>query len=149
METIENAQNQTNEMRINNEVKNYLIETAKWGKFLAIVGYVFLGIIVLVGLLFIVGVSWLNSFSANPARFAGVIYFIIALVYYFPINFLHKFSNSIRNGLESDSETMVTFGFQNLKSLFKFMGIITIIVLAIYVLFFLIAIVTGLAIASM
>ena len=41
----------------NEQIEAYLKETAQWGKFLAIMGYVLMGILVLVALAMMVGMS--------------------------------------------------------------------------------------------
>ncbi|WP_439483602.1 hypothetical protein [Cyclobacterium plantarum] len=119
------------------EIKNYLLETSKWGKFLAIVGYVGIGLIILMALVVLIGFSFFNPVMDNNLNLRGVglIYLVIAVVYYFPINYLHRFSRQIKLGITGNDEQSLTSGFENLKSLFKFMGIFTIITLSIYALF--------------
>ncbi|MBD3629293.1 DUF5362 family protein [Cyclobacterium sp.] len=119
------------------EVKNYLLETSKWGNFLAIVGYVGIGLIILMALVVLIGFSFLNPVIGNDLDMGGIglIYIVIAVVYYFPINYLHRFSKQIKLGITGNDEHSLTSGFENLKSLFKFMGIFTIITLSIYALF--------------
>ena len=68
-------------------------------------------------------------------RGVGLIYIAIAVVYYFPINYLHRFSKEMKLGVIGNDQQSVASGFENLKSLFKFMGIFTIITLSIYALF--------------
>jgi hypothetical protein len=48
----------------------------------------------------------------------------------------------IKKGLKSNDITTITAGFQNLKSLFKFMAIVTIVILSIYGLILIVAIPT-------
>jgi hypothetical protein len=73
----------------------------------------------------------------------GFFYLLIGALYFFPIYYLHQFSDKIKNGLSSQDLEDITAGFQNLKSLFKFMGICTIIVMSIYALIFVGAIIAG------
>lgn len=120
----------------------YLIETSKWGKFLAIVGYIGMGFLVLVGLGMFFGMSILKEVADmpfNPGIF-GIIYLIIAVVYYFPVTYLYRYSRTLREGIETGNAQKITTGFKNLKSLFKFTGIITIVFLAINILMLLFAI---------
>jgi hypothetical protein len=72
----------------------------------------------------------------------GFIYIIFAVIYYFPVSYLHKFSREMKQGLSSKDMNSVSFGFQNLKSLFKFLGIFTIVILSVYALIFLFTIPT-------
>jgi hypothetical protein len=143
MEENGNTQQIENLFQINTEIKGYLLEISKWGKFLAIVGYIGMGLLLLLGLAILIGGSIFSSFSSEvnfPIGIVGVIYFALAIAYYFPVNYLYKFSTQIKQGLNSNVQQPVTSGFENLKSLFKFMGIFTIVILSIYALIIIIAV---------
>ena len=150
MENIENTQPIENQFAINSEIKAYLLETAKWGKFLAIVGYVGMGLLLLLGIVFILGFSVFNSVSdvGFPIRIMGFIYVLLSVAYYFPLKYLYNFSTQIKKGFNSANQQTVTFGFENLKSLFKFMGILTIVVLSIYALLIIVVIPIGIFTAA-
>jgi hypothetical protein len=127
------------------EIKGYLSETAKWGKFLAIMGYIGIGLMVLAAI-FVMGMgsaSQLFQASGMDMSFIGIIYLVLAAFYFFPVNYLYQFSVKTRQALASQDVQHVTAAFQNLKSLFKFMGIFTIVILSIYALALLIALVAG------
>lgn len=149
MENMEINQQSDNQLKINDHIRNYLFETTKWAKFLAIVGYIGLGLIVLIAIFIMAGFSQLNEFTGGiyPMNFGfiGVIYIIMAVIYYFPITYLFKFSSNIKKALESDDEQLLTTGFENLKSLNKFLGILTIIVLSLYAMILLITVPLSLA----
>lgn len=142
MENIENTQPVENLFEINSEIKGYLLETSKWGKFLAIMGYIGMGILLLLGVIFIVGFSIFNSVSSVgfPMRIMGFIYVLISVLYYFPLKYLYNCSVQLKQGLNSANQPAITSGFENLKSLFKFMGVFTIVVLSIYVLIIIVAV---------
>ena len=135
MENIENVTVEKSFMN-NKEINDYLLEISKWGKFLAIAGFAGMGILVIISIFLMIGSSFLNSFSGHglPLGAMGAIYFFIALIYFFPVNYLFKFSVLIKKGVFSNDENTITSGFKNLKSLFKFIGIFMIIILSIYVL---------------
>lgn len=134
MENLENNQPVESVIAVDDEIKNYLLETAKWSKFLAIVGYVGMGLLVILGLVFMIGLSVFSSISqlGFPMGLFGFIYIIIAVIYYFPINYMYKFSVQLTQGIKSNNQQSVNSGFGNLKSLFKFMGIFTIVILSLY-----------------
>ena len=136
MENIEISNQSESSFTISDEIKKYLLETSKWGKFLAIVGYVGMALLVLIALGVMVGFSFLNSETEGtfPMAALGLVYIVIAVVYYFPINYLYRFSVQMKEGLTTDNNQSVTTGFENLKSLFKFMGIFTVVILSIYAL---------------
>lgn len=129
MENFEPKLQEENTFISNTEIRSYLFETSKWGKFLAIVGFVVMGIMMLAVTYMIFGNL---SSKLFPMRLLGIPYMIIFAVYYFPISYLYKFSVKIKQGLDSNDTLTITSGFQNLKSLFKFMAIFTIVFLSIY-----------------
>lgn len=134
MENIETTQLAENQFTINSEIKDYLLETSKWGKLLAIVGYVGIGLLILAGIAVMVGFSIFKSISDInfPMGALGLVYVLIAVLYFFPVNYLYRFSVQVKQGLNLNNEQSVVSGFGNLKSLFKFMGIFTIVILSIY-----------------
>jgi hypothetical protein len=141
MENIEISNQTENSLIISDEIKNYLLEISKWGKFLAIVGYVGMAILVLVALGVMVGFSFLNNDTEGtfPMAALGLVYILLAVAYYFPISYLYRFSVQMKEGLVTVNHQSVTTGFENLKSLFKFMGIFTVVILSIYALLLVIA----------
>lgn len=128
----------------NAQIKEYLLETSRWGKLLAIIGYVVMGIMVLIAVVMMVGMSAVSrAFGSEiPMGYMGFIYLVIALLYYFPTTYLYSFSNQVKLGLQSQEMGNITSAFQNLKSLFKFMGIFAIVMICFYGLMLLIAIPT-------
>ncbi len=137
MENLETQNHDEQSLLIIPEIKGYLLETSRWGKILAIVGYVGIGLIVLLALAMLFGATLFNKGIAGfpmgfPMGLMAVPYLLFALLYYFPVNYLHRFSKEIKRGLQSDQIATVTSAFRNLKSLFKFMGILMLVVLSIY-----------------
>ena len=114
---------------------SYLNETRKWTMFLAILGFVFLGIMVIFSLSFSAIFSSFSGEQAElpfPGFLIGFIYLILAGVYFFPILYLYKFSSFIKDGILNSSSDQINLAFQNLKSHYKFMGILVIVMLAFY-----------------
>jgi hypothetical protein len=142
MENSENSAHLENSFINNREINEYLLETSKWGKFLAIVGYVGMGILILLAIFMTLGLSRINQVSggAYPMGLIGIVYIVLAVIYFFPVNYLYKFSIQIKQGLQSNDKLSLTAGFQNLKSLFKFMGILTIVILSMYAMILVVAV---------
>jgi hypothetical protein len=147
MESLDTGLTRESNFSTTAEIKSYLLEAAKWGKFLAIMGYIGIGFMLLLA----IGMMFMgNLFSALAGKgmsmgLFGVIYIAIAAFYFFPVYYLHQFSINIKRGLNSDSLSDVTMGFQSLKSLFKFMGVLTVIILSIYGVIILFAMFAGVA----
>lgn len=130
---------------LSSEIKSYLEETAKWGKFLAIVGFVFIGLMALFSLFFGTLLSSLPGgelFPFNPMVFTIPFLLIVAL-YFFPVLYLYRFSTKMQTALHLNNESDLTESFSNLKSLYKFTGIFTAVFLGIYALFFIFALIGG------
>ena len=147
-------QSQIFSLTIDPVIKSHLNETARWGKFLAILGFIICGLIIIIGLFFGTIFSSLvnrspdlsyqgNMSSGSFGALAAVFYIIIAVVYFFPCLFLYRFSTKMKTALNGNEQTDLTLAFQNLKSLFRYVGVITVIVLAIYLVLFLFAVLAG------
>lgn len=123
--------------------KNYLINCAKWGKFLAIIGFIGVGFMVL-GALFMVGIGSAPFGAGNIVGGVGaVMYLIMAAVYFFPCLYLYQFSTNMKAGIEANDQAQVESGLKNLEQMFRFVGILTIVFLSIYVLMIIIGIGAG------
>lgn len=119
--------------------QEHLSSAAKWAKFLSIVGFVMIGIFVLIGIfagsmMAIFGRSIEGAGSALGSGFFTIIYLLIAAIYFFPCLYLYRFATRMQAAISSMDQNQLNDAFANLKSCFKFMGILTIVMLAIYAL---------------
>lgn len=140
MENLENTTPTQDALLDNRKIHSYLLETAKWGNFLAIIGYVFMGLLALLALFMIFAMSQLLQNQPFPMWIMGIIYLALAGVYWFPVTYLYRFSAQMKQAVLRRDESLYASGFANLKSLFKFFGIFTIVVLALYGLILVIAV---------
>lgn len=130
-------------MSLNDYMKGYILEIAKWAKFLAIIGFIGIGFMFLAAIVMMVAGAALsnfsNDYSNNPlgAGMLGVIYIIMATLYFFPVFYLFKSAVGLKKGILNNDELTLTDGFQNLKSHYKFIGIMMIVVISLYILLFL------------
>lgn len=126
--------------------KSHMIETARWAKFLAIIGLVFAALLS-VGFVFLVfGASMISSQLGQVYGISyGVgmffFYFLIILIIFYPSLTLLRFSNRMKPALQTANVELFNEGLRSLKNTFKFCGIYMIIVLSIYGLFILFAII--------
>ena len=128
---VENGEN----LIIDWRSKEFLKETAKWTKFLAILGFVGIGLMVLGSLVMIFVPSSLMSngdFPFGGKIFMMLLYLAFAVLYYFPISYLYQFSENTKKAIENNDNNAIRDAFEFLKSHYKFMGILTIILLAFY-----------------
>lgn len=126
---------ESNELTLTTGSKMFLKESAGWTKFISIVGFVFLGILVIVALFAgsIIGAAMQSSgMEMMGGAFITVLYLAMAVLYFFPIYYLFQFSSKMKAALAQQSSALLEEAFSNLKSHYKFMGILLVIVLAIY-----------------
>ena len=126
--------NDQQELVLTEEAKSHLFQAAKWARFLAIVGFIMVGLMVLLGLFSSVFISAFESeeFSAFPSALFTGLYVVIAAVYFFPTYYLFRFASRTRDALSEDDSDLLEGGLEQLKSCFRFMGILVIIMLALY-----------------
>jgi hypothetical protein len=141
------------ELQIDPASQASLSETAKWGKFLSIVGFVFIGLIVIMAFFSGIFMSFLgNSLPGYQAAYSGVFFtvylLIAAAIWFVPNLFLYKFSTEIKTALQTSDQDLLARAFASQKTLFKFMGIITIIYLAFILLIIVIAVIVGIFAAA-
>lgn len=142
------------DLRLTEESKSFLKETAKWAYFLSIVGFVGVGILVLFALFFGTIFSKLSSFGGNSTPmpmmaggFITVLYLVIAVIYFFPVYYLFQFSSKLKIAFNNTDNEQLTASFENLKSHYKFMGICAIVMISLYGVVFLFSLI-GLAFAA-
>lgn len=136
--TIENF-----EIQLNESAKEFLKETAKWAYFLSILGYIGIGFVVLVaifaGTLFAFMGNMtheMGAFGSLGGTFITVLYLMLAALYFFPVYYLNKFATNAKTALrDNDSESLST-SLEYLKSHYKYIGIMTIVVFGLYILIF-------------
>ena len=134
-------------LHLNTVAKNHVHETAKWAKFLSIVGFIITGFIV-IGALFagtILGLlSQANAeYAAIPAGAITFIYLLVAALYFFPCWFLFKAAGFLKSALATNNAQDLAEGLGKVNAYFKFMGILTLIVIGMYALIIVFAVVDG------
>ncbi len=130
-----------NNLVLNELAVDSLRESAKWTMFLSIVGFIFIGLMLLGGVFMTITLSAIPdepAFGAyNPygsfKNYIGIIYLVMAAVYFFPILYLYKYSKNAKEALNFNNSEVLAEALVNLKSHHKFLGIMTIVVLALYV----------------
>ena len=127
------------ELEVNSEIKGVLNETSKWAYFLSILGFVGIGLMVLGGL-WLSFYTGMNQFGGDTAyglgysTGVGLVYVLLALIYFFPLLYLFKFAKNMKMALSSENNDNFKSAFLNLKSHYKFIGIFTIAIIGLYML---------------
>lgn len=125
---------QFEELKIDIVSRSFLTEIAKWANFLAILGYVGLGLMILAAVSIIIVGSSVSIGPIGSGIWISIIYILFAGIYFFPITYLYKFSSNMKIALRTNDQKSLTNAFEYLKSHYKFIGIITIIILGFYIL---------------
>ncbi|QMU26829.1 DUF5362 family protein [Adhaeribacter radiodurans] len=132
------------ELQVTAQMRNYLLLTAKWTHFLSIVGFIFIGLMVIGAFTFgAIMHSMMANFPGAPTSIPGgssvvmTIYLLFfAVLYFFPTLYLYQFSAKTKAALLYGEELNLAFAFSRLKSFFKFWGIFLIVILIFYGLIF-------------
>jgi hypothetical protein len=124
-------------VELTKESLNYFDQIRKWTTFFSILGFVIIGLLLIFGIF--AGSIFSKFANANtnsnfPFFMIGFIYFIIAIIYFFPVLYLYRFSVSSKLAIKNNDPNEFAKAFKNLKSHYQFTGILTIIVLSIYLL---------------
>ena len=137
------------ELSITADIRGFLQETAKWANFLSILGFIMVGLIVLIGIFAGTFISVIlgdlqNEIPGFSPIYITIFYFIIAAIYIFPILYLFRFAKNTKEALRSDNQIALSEAFENLKSHYKFIGIFTAIMLGLYALMIVFSLFAGL-----
>jgi hypothetical protein len=116
-----------------------------WAKFLSILGFIGVAFM-LIGALSIALVG--NSIMGSEVAGISVVYLVFAAIYFMPMYYLFKFSTHARQGLTHKSQYETDQGLIYLAAHYKFIGIMAIVLLSLYVLIFIGVFAAGIGLAN-
>ena len=123
-------------MQLSDQAKKYLLEASKWANFIAIFGFIAIGLLIIMS--FSIGSIMANlpegSLGGIPPKFFSFFYLIAAGIYFIPVFFLFQFVQKIKQAFLEDDDNLLTSGLKKLRSHYKFIGILMIVFLVFYVL---------------
>jgi amino acid transporter len=117
--------------------KSHLKEAARWARFLSIAGFVSLGLVLLISA--IAALTEVNSSGNNELSAAGYTVGtvigtgIMLLIFFFPCYFLLLFANKMNRALAAEDAASLNEAFKNLKITLRYVGVVTIIFIALFV----------------
>jgi hypothetical protein len=112
-----------------------LHEIRKWALFLSIIGFIGIGLFLLVGILLPVIFSLTGApLGTFVGIMIGLLYIVLAVVYFFPVLFLYKFTAHAKTAIPSLNPNDLALAFKYLKSHYKYIGILTIVLISMYIL---------------
>ena len=107
--------------------KSYLRGISAWTKFFGILYSISAGFLILFGI-----IAAIAGFAGEEAIAAilGCVYVVLGGVVIIPTVYMFKSSGALKAGLVADDETKLTEAAKNGRSTLKFMGIMSIVVIA-------------------
>ena len=124
-------------LEVDEVAKSTFLEMARWTKFLSIMGFIFSGLILVAGL--VVGMAGATSeaFAGSSLALIGatgimVFYVLIACIGIYPSLMLYRYATGIKNALMMNDKLHFNNALRSLKRVFKFYGIMIIVMLCIY-----------------
>jgi hypothetical protein len=108
----------------------------KWTMFIAIIGFILLGLLLIIGL---IAGTFLSAFKLGetglgiPESLGLIVLFVVAVIYFFPVFFLFRFSKYTGNAVQTLNKEELHKAFKSLKSYVVYLGVLIIIGLSFYV----------------
>ncbi|MBO6050705.1 MAG: hypothetical protein J6P65_01840 [Bacteroidales bacterium] len=122
------------DLQLLEESKLYVSSTGKWMKFFAVLGCIGIAFLVLCTFFMMVVGAYIPMFSGVMSlRWFSLIYIVLAVIYVWPIIYMFRASAAAKLAVESNDNIQMAEFLKNNKSFWKFCGILTIVVLCIYV----------------
>lgn len=148
--TDENKTGEDQVLEISDRMIENLITAGKWGTFIAIIGYISSGMMILAGIGMTIFMVVAGSIGDNPIfdgilpmSLFGLLYVGLGAVYCIPSYLLYTFSDNVKKGGKKGDILLLEDGIEKLKSLMKFVGIMIIVGLGMYVLLIVGALIVG------
>ena len=132
---MDNIQN-IRKIEIDQNTLKHLNTLRKWTMFHAILGFIFLGLFIVIGAIagtFLSAFSTVKTGNEVTDLTILIIIFILAVAYFFPILFLFRFSKYSARAVHTLSKVDLHKAIKNLKAYFIYLGVIIILGLLLYV----------------
>jgi len=117
--------------------------TRKWAMFLAILGFIAIGLMAIIGIIAALFLSVFNGGSIPGAEswgfLPGAILIVFCIIYFFPILYLYRFSKHSGIAVRTIDKSQMQKSIRYLKKYFVYVGILLIIVLVVYFVVFIIS----------
>jgi hypothetical protein len=107
----------------------------KWTMFLSVSGFIFLGLIIILGLITGIFLTFFNrsdKIPGLPDLLMIAIFIAMALINFFPVFFLFRFSKRTSIAVSTLDTRAMHRAFRDLKIFFIYLGVLLIVVLSVY-----------------
>ena len=140
MENLKDSKADLKKIELDNNGIEQLVETRKWSYFLSIAGFIFIGLMFIFVIIMITGTgSKLPPFSPAATILPLI---LILIIYYFPIYYLFQFSKISKEAIAKSDFSLLSAAFKYLKMHYRYMGILFIISVSIYLIAILVMLAT-------
>lgn len=117
----------------------YLRGAARWARFLAVVGFIFCGLSLVTAILFAsVFANLFNSLGSGGIGkngvWLGVVFACISLLNFIPCFHLYHFGYRMRLALDNNDQEQLNVSFRNVRSFYRFVGVMMIICMGLWLL---------------
>jgi hypothetical protein len=117
--------------------------TRKWSMFMAILGFIALGLMLIIGIIAALFLSVFNGGSipgtSSWGFLPGAIMIVLFVIYFFPILYLYRFSNHAGIAVRTIDKSHMQKAILYLRKYYVYMGILLIIVLVVYFVAFIVS----------
>jgi len=117
-----------------------LDRTRRWTMFLAILGFIAIGVLLIVGIFTGIFLSIFNkgdTATSYPGWMVCVFIISASVINFFPMLYIFRFSKFISGVAKTHDKEELKKAFRNLRSYFTYVGIVIIVALVVYVITFL------------
>lgn len=118
----------------------HLRATKPWVRLISVIMFISVGLMFLGGLLMLFMPSTPGMRGVGFGPFLAIFYFVFGVLYIFPAYFLHQYASSINDLVQGGGDTAMENALGSQKSFWRFVGILTLVIICIYVLVILLAI---------
>ncbi len=122
-------------IEIEQESLGHLNTIRKWAMFMSILGFILLGLLIIIGLIMGTFLTAFNSGKAGPGlpeSLIIILFILMAAVYFFPVLYLFRFSKHTAKAVETLNKEELKKAIKNLKSYFVYLGVLIVIGLVFY-----------------
>lgn len=122
-------------IEIGQETLKHLSNLRKWTMFLAVSGFIFLGLIITLGIItgtFLTAFNHSDKIAGVPDYLVMAFFIGLGLINFFPVIFLFRFSKHTSNALSTLESKEMHIAIKYLKRFFVYLGILLIVVISLY-----------------
>lgn len=122
-----------------------LDEARKWSLFLSILGFIGIGFMLIAALLMSIIFNFIpdKDFPGGFGLILALVYLVLGGLYFFPVLYLFQFSQKSKQAVKDHNSSFLVEAFGKLKSHYKFIGIMSIVMMVLYPVIMILLVVVG------